>query len=77
MPDRRTRVRAARRIAVFGPAAIVVVLGALSYGGLRRTIQMRQLVADTRSVLQTSTSLLTALLDAETDVVALKEMAPP
>jgi len=66
MPDRRTRVRAARRIAVFGPAAIVVVLGALSYGGLRRTIQMRQLVADTRSVLQTSTSLLTALLDAET-----------
>jgi signal transduction histidine kinase/CHASE3 domain sensor protein len=66
MSDRRKRVRAARRIAVFGPAVIVVVLGALSYGGLRRTIQMRQLVAHTRSVLQASTSLLTALLDAET-----------
>jgi signal transduction histidine kinase/CHASE3 domain sensor protein len=66
MPDRRKRVRAARRIAVFGPAAIVVVLGALSYGALRRSIQMRQLVGRTRSVLQTSTSLLTALLDAET-----------
>jgi signal transduction histidine kinase/CHASE3 domain sensor protein len=66
MSDRRKRVRAARRIAVFAPAVIVIVLGALSYGGLRRTIQMRQLVAHTRSVLQASTSLLTALLDAET-----------
>jgi len=66
MADQRKRVRAARRIAVFGPAAIVVVLGALSYGALRRAIQMRQLVAHTRLVLQTSTSLLTALIDAET-----------
>ena len=66
MSDRRKRVRAARRIAVFGPAIIVVVLGALSYGGLRRAIQMRRLVAHTRSVLETSSSLLTALLDAET-----------
>ena len=55
MPDRRSRARAARRLAVFGPAIIVIILGALSYGGLRRTIQMRQLVAHTRSVLQTST----------------------
>ena len=66
MPDRRRRVRAARRIAVFGPAAIVIVIGALSYGALRRAIGMRDLVGATRSVLQTSTSLLTALLDAET-----------
>jgi hypothetical protein len=29
MPDRRKRARAARRIAVFGPAAIVIVLGVL------------------------------------------------
>jgi signal transduction histidine kinase/CHASE3 domain sensor protein len=66
MPDRRKRARAARRIAVFGPAAIVIVLGVLSYGGLWRAIQVRQLVAHTRLVLQTSTSLLTAVLDAET-----------
>ena len=66
MPDRRPRARAARRITVFGPAVIVIILGALSYGGLRRTIRMRQLVAHTQSVLQTSTSLLTAVLDAET-----------
>jgi signal transduction histidine kinase/CHASE3 domain sensor protein len=66
MSSERQRVRVARQIAVFGPAAIVVVLGALSYGALRRAIQTRELVAHTRSVLQTSTSLLTALLDAET-----------
>jgi signal transduction histidine kinase/CHASE3 domain sensor protein len=66
MADRRRRVRAARRIAVFGPAAIVIVLGALSYGALRRAIEMRDLVGHSRSILQTSTSLLTALLDAET-----------
>src|SRR5947207_3057005 len=66
MPNQRKRVRAARRIAVFGPAAIVVVIGALSYGALRRAIQMRALVTHTRSVLLESTSLLTALLDAET-----------
>ena len=51
---------------MFGPAAIVFVLGALSYVALRRVIIMRDLVAHTRSVLQTSTALLTALLDAET-----------
>jgi signal transduction histidine kinase/CHASE3 domain sensor protein len=66
MPSQRKRVRAARRITVFGPAAIVIILGALSYGALRRAIQMRELVTHTRAVLQTSTSLLTALLDAET-----------
>jgi len=64
--NQRKRVRAARRIAVFGPAAIVIVIGALSYGALRRAIEMRALVAHTRSVLLASTSLLTALLDAET-----------
>src|SRR5437763_4680074 len=66
MPSQRKRVRAARRAAVFGPAAIVIILGALSYGALHRAIQMRELVGHTRSVLLTSTSLLTALLDAET-----------
>jgi signal transduction histidine kinase/CHASE3 domain sensor protein len=66
MSDRRKRVRWARRIAVFAPAVIVVIFGALSFGVLRRSLETRDLVAHTRQVLSTSTELLTALLDAET-----------
>jgi len=66
MSDRRRRVRWARRFAVFAPAAIVVVAGALSFGALRRSLETRDVVSHTRLVLQTSSELLTALLDAET-----------
>ena len=66
MSDRRKRVRWARRIAVFAPAVIVVIFGALSFGVLRRSLETRDLVSHTRQVLSTSTELLTALLDAET-----------
>jgi signal transduction histidine kinase/CHASE3 domain sensor protein len=66
MSDRRKRVRWARRVAVFAPAAIVVLSGALSFGALRRALEIRDLVSHTRQVLQTSSELLTALLDAET-----------
>ncbi len=56
----------ARRFAVFAPAVIVVISGALSFGALRRSLGTRDLVSHTRLVLQTSSELLTALLDAET-----------
>ena len=66
MPDRRTRSRIARRFAVFGPAAIVVVTGLLAYLALERVRSTRQWVQHTHDVLDASSSTLTALLDAET-----------
>src|SRR5215211_3525230 len=62
----RRRVRWARRAMVFSPAAIVVILGAISFGALRRVLDIRDRVAHTRDVLETTSSLLIALLDAET-----------
>jgi signal transduction histidine kinase/CHASE3 domain sensor protein len=66
MPDRRRRNRFARRLAVFGPAGIVVLTGFLAYGALHRTIASRELVQHTHDVLDASNRVLTALLDAET-----------
>jgi signal transduction histidine kinase/CHASE3 domain sensor protein len=51
---------------VFAPAAIVIVVGAMSYAAQRRLVETRDWVLHTRIVLNTSTQLLTALLDAET-----------
>ena len=66
MADRRTRNRITRRFAVFGPAAIVVLTGFLAFLALQRVRATRQWVQHTRDVLDASSSLLTALLDAET-----------
>jgi signal transduction histidine kinase/CHASE3 domain sensor protein len=51
---------------VFAPAAIVVVAGALSFGAHQRSQDTRDWVLHSRVVLNLSTRLLTALLDAET-----------
>jgi signal transduction histidine kinase/CHASE3 domain sensor protein len=66
MPDRRTRSRIARRFAVFGPAAIVVLTGLLAYLALQRVRSTRQWVQHTHDILDASATTLTALLDAET-----------
>ncbi len=66
MPDRRLRNRLARRLAVFGPAGIVVLTGFLAYGALQRTTASRDLVQHTHDVLDASNRVLTALLDDET-----------
>ncbi|HEY4305133.1 MAG TPA: CHASE3 domain-containing protein [Gemmatimonadaceae bacterium] len=66
MPDRRSRSRFARRLAVFGPAAIVVITGLLSYLSLDRVRSTRQWVQHTHDVLDASSVVLTALLDMET-----------
>ena len=55
-----------RRLAVFGPMVIVVITGVLSYVSLLRVVRTRDSVMHTRDVLDASSSLLTALLDAET-----------
>jgi signal transduction histidine kinase/CHASE3 domain sensor protein len=52
---------------VFGPTVIVVVTGLLSYSSLLRVVRTRDRVTHTRDVLDVSSSLLTALLDAETE----------
>ncbi len=66
MPDRRTRSRIARRFAVFGPAAIVVLTGLLGFLALNRVRSTRLWVQHTHSVLDESSDALTAVLDAET-----------
>jgi signal transduction histidine kinase/CHASE3 domain sensor protein len=66
MNDRRKRNRLTRRLAVFGPALIVVLTGVLSYGALRRVLDTRIWVEHTRDVLGVSDTLLVALLDGET-----------
>jgi len=55
-----------RRAAVFGPAGIVLLAGLLSYAALQRGLRTRDWALHTRSVLDASARLLTALLDAET-----------
>lgn len=55
-----------RRLAVFGPMAIVVISGVLSYMSLLRVVRTRDSVMHTRDVLDASSSVLIALLDAET-----------
>src|SRR5262245_25859642 len=66
MPDRRWPNRFARRLAVFGPAGIVVLTGVLAYLALDRVVQMRRWVEHTNEVLVQSSSLMTALLASET-----------
>jgi signal transduction histidine kinase/CHASE3 domain sensor protein len=66
MPDRRLRSRIARRSAVFGPAAIVVLTGLLGFLALERVRSTRQWVQHTHSVLDVSSNALTAVLEAET-----------
>jgi len=51
---------------VFGPAAIVIICGVLSLGALSRALMTRATVAHSRDVLDASSDLLVALLDAET-----------
>ena len=60
------RRRLGRRVAVFGPAVIVVVCGVLSLGALDRALSTREGVAHSRDVLEASAAVLTALLDGET-----------
>jgi signal transduction histidine kinase/CHASE3 domain sensor protein len=71
MPEQRRRYRVARRFAVFGPAAIVLVTGLLAYAALSDAVDTRRLVLHSRDVLDGSSSLTTALLDAETGQLAL------
>lgn len=66
MPDRRPRNRIARRLAVFGPAAIVVLTGVLAAYAVKQVTENRDLVQHTHDVLDASSSFLTAMLDAET-----------
>ena len=66
-PRVRARRSLERRLAVFGPTVIVVVTGLLSYSSLLRVVRTRDRVTHTRDVLDVSSSLLTALLDAETE----------
>jgi len=51
---------------VFGPAAIVVICGVLSLGALSRALATRATVAHSRDVLDASSDVLVAILDAET-----------
>ncbi len=60
------RRRVGRRVAVFGPAAIVVICGVLSLGALSRVLATRATVAHSRNVLDATSAVLTSLLDAET-----------
>ena len=62
----RDRRSLGRRLAVFGPMVIVLITGLLSYASLLRVVRTRDRVMHTRDVLDVSTSLLSALLDAET-----------
>jgi signal transduction histidine kinase/CHASE3 domain sensor protein len=66
MSDRRSRSRLTRRLAVFGPAGIVVLTGLLAFLALDRVRATRRLVQHTHDVLDASSVVLTALLDAET-----------
>ncbi|HEX3867441.1 MAG TPA: ATP-binding protein [Gemmatimonadaceae bacterium] len=66
MTDRAPARRvAARRLAVFGPAAIVLIVGTLSFGALRRSLATREAVIHSRTVLDASSNLLAVLLEAE------------
>ena len=51
---------------VFAPAAIVIAVGAAAFAAQREGLRTRDWVLHTRIVLDASSRLLTALLDAET-----------
>ena len=62
----RKRDRLFRLTLVFAPAVIVLAAGAASYAAQRDGMETRDWVFHSRNVLDASTHLLTALLDAET-----------
>ena len=62
----RKRDRLFRLTLVFAPAAIVLAAGAASYVTQRQGMETTDSVVHSRTVLDASTHLLTALLDAET-----------
>lgn len=68
MTEGRRRHRLIRRLLVFGPAIVVVIVGILSYASQRREANMSRLVQHTRDVIGTSSDLLNALLSAESAV---------
>jgi signal transduction histidine kinase len=55
-----------RFFAIYGGAAVVLVVGAVTYGALERAREARQLVAHTQLVIETLAATLSALQDAET-----------
>src|SRR5690348_3262365 len=68
MTERRRRNRLIRRLLVFGPAILVVIVGALSYAWQRREAGMSSLVLHTRDVIATASELLNTLLMSESSV---------
>ena len=68
MTDGPRRRRLVRRLLVFGPAIVVVIVGALSYTWQRREAGMNRLVIHTRDVIATASELMNALLTSESSV---------
>src|SRR5947207_14096487 len=69
MHGQRPRGRLFRLTLVFAPAAIVIAVGAAAFAVQREGLRTRDLVLlHTRIVLDASSRLLTALLDAETGI---------
>src|SRR4051812_49130469 len=60
-----TRSAASRHLLVFGPAALMVLAGAVAYFGFRESLAARRWVGHTRDVLDVSSRLLISLGDAE------------
>ena len=60
-----TRARR-RTVLALGPAVVVLILGAVTFDGIRRAAQSRALVAHTRDIIDRAQSTLSALQDAET-----------
>jgi len=53
-------------VLALGPAIVVLILGAITFDGIRRSSQSRALVAHTRDIIDRAQSTLSALQDAET-----------
>ena len=64
-PSSTTRARR-RTVLALGPAIVVLILGAITFDGIRRSSQSRALVAHTRDIIDRAQSTLSALQDAET-----------
>jgi CHASE3 domain sensor protein len=60
-----TRARR-RTVLALGPAVVVLILGAVTFDGIRRAAQSRALVAHTRDIIDRAQSTLSRLQDAET-----------
>jgi len=68
MTEGRRRRRLSRRLLVFGPAIVVVIVGALSFMSQRREASMSGLVLHTRDIIATASELMNALLTSESSV---------